>query len=224
MHFRRAYHISEGHLVAEKISFMGREIAGGIIPDRELIIEIFALNSYPYSVENERLMLPSLINQGDDNFQSGRKFKIDNILTLFRQTVPPTSDEPLSFVYFPFTARYSPHLYFPQATGIELGKLIGLPMIALLYMGRLFNLLLWVFLIYLAIRVTPVSKWLFLLFALTPTSLFLSSSSSADAVTNGLSILFIACLLQLAFGDNRNRFLVAAIFALALLVSISKGY
>jgi len=101
---------------------------------------------------------------------------------------------------------------------------MGLPIIALMYIGRAFNLFAWLLLIYLAIRTIPAGKWLFLLLALTPSSLFQAASLSADALTNGLSFLLISCFLQYAYAEGEGKARLAGIFLLALLVAVSKMY
>jgi len=101
---------------------------------------------------------------------------------------------------------------------------LGMPMIALMYMGRLFNLTVWLCLIYMAIRIAPILKWSLLLLALTPTSLFQASSLSADVLTNGLSILLIALFLKCAYDEKDGKAALFYIFCVSILVSISKLY
>jgi len=101
-------------------------------------------------------------------------------------------------------AKYSPVPYIPQAVAMAFCSALGLSPLAHLYAGRLFNLLAWIALTFLAIRITPVFKWVFLLIALTPISLYLAASLSADCITNALSFLTIALLLRCALDDSRT--------------------
>jgi uncharacterized membrane protein len=65
------------------------------------------------------------------------------------------------------------------------------------YLGRLFNLVAWIGLIWLAIRLTPVSPLLFTALALMPMTLFLAASNSPDAFTIAIGFLFAASALRL---------------------------
>ncbi|HML04981.1 MAG TPA: DUF2142 domain-containing protein, partial [Methanobacterium sp.] len=109
--------------------------------------------------------------------------------------------------------------------GITIGKLLNLPPLLLIYLGRLANLLVWLFLTYLAIKITPVQKWVFLMIALIPMTLFEASSLSADSLILGLSFIIIAIFFKFAFDDNKkkiNKKDVYILFILILLLSLSK--
>lgn len=94
--------------------------------------------------------------------------------------------------------------YIPQAAGIVIGKLMHLNPLWLLYLGRMFNLLVSVLLVYLAIRTTPIIKWLFFLIGIMPMTLYQFSSLSYDALTISLSLLLIAVILNFALNpENR---------------------
>ena len=208
----------------ERIMGAGVRGVGVNVPEGVRIVINLARLNLPYTEDNVR-KLPDLEKQLDDKSLSERKFSRDNLLSLF--DMPATRSFPYfsKRVFLPVTttAVYSPHLYFPQAVGIIIGRLAGRPFIALSYMGRFFNLIVWLGLVYLAIRSTPVLKWLFLVYALTPMSLFQSSSLSADSLTNGLAILLVAVCLRYAYGPKEETNLII-LFALALAVAISKLY
>lgn len=224
-HWKRAYFTSEGNLKVKRIPDARAAGVGAMLPEEVLIVESLALLNLPYIKDNIK-QLPKFEIYNQDEYLAVRKFSKDNLLSLFRrpaaQPVPFFSDR--LFVRFPNTAYYSPHLYLPQAAGIALGRLLGLPIIALMYVGRFINLIVWLSLMYFAIRNTPVLKWLFLLYALTPTSLFQSSSLSPDSLTNALSILLLAVCLRYAYDEKEGKAKLAIIFTLALLVSVSKLY
>ncbi len=94
--------------------------------------------------------------------------------------------------------------YLPQALGIFAGKIFQLNPFWLFYLGRLFNLIVSLFLVFLAIRTTPVLKWLFFLLGIMPMTLYQFASLSYDAVTIGLSFLLIATLLNDAFNAEKR--------------------
>lgn len=94
--------------------------------------------------------------------------------------------------------------YLPQALGILLGKIFGSSPLMLMYLGRLFNLLAAVVVMFFAIRIIPEFKWIFLLLALMPKTLFLFGSLSYDSLTISLSFLTIAVFFHYAYACERN--------------------
>lgn len=120
---------------------------------------------------------------------------------------------------------YSPVPYIIPAFTITLGKLLNLSPLILIYIGRLANLLVWVFLTYLAIRIIPVHKWVLFMIALIPITLFEAASLSADSLILGLSFIIVAIFFKYAFDDNKEKINIKDIyilFILILLLSLSK--
>lgn len=128
------------------------------------------------------------------------------------------------FLEFPNTARYSPVVYLPQTLGILSGKLFNSSPLFLMYLGRLFNTAVWIFFVYFAIKTVPVSKWVFFLLALTPMSLFISASMSADVLTNAAAFLLISLILKYVPNDNDrlNNSKIFSIFLLSVVLSLTK--
>jgi uncharacterized membrane protein len=92
----------------------------------------------------------------------------------------------------------------PQTLGIGIGKLFHSSPLWLLYWGRILNLLAAVVLIYFAIRISPVQKWIFFLLGLMPMTLFQLSSLSYDAISLSLTFFVIAFNLNLAFNKLKT--------------------
>lgn len=107
------------------------------------------------------------------------------------------------------TVRYeapmntTPVVYLPQALGITFARLLHLGFIPLIYMGRLFNLLFFVGLAWLSVRITPFKKELFTAVCLLPMTLHLAASLSYDATIIGLSLVFFSWCFYLAFEKKR---------------------
>jgi uncharacterized membrane protein len=196
-HYYRAFQISEGQLIAEK----QHEEVGGFLP-----------KSLVTTTERVSVGIP---------FNPEGKQKPEKIFSLFN--LPLESNNRI-FVAFPNTAVYSPIPYLPQIIGITFARIIGLSPILLMYVGRICNLLVWLVLGYLAIKITPICKWTFFLLALTPMSLFQAASLSADAVTNGVAFLLIATFLQTALESNKavTRNQIFIIFFLSVLLALAK--
>ena len=113
--------------------------------------------------------------------------------------------------------------YLAMAAGLKLGKFLSLPWQTLILFGRFGNLLLYAVLLYAAIRITPVGKWLLFVIALFPENLFLASTYSYDPFVTGFLTLGFAMLLrELSRGPGemvrlRNIVLMLASFALGCL-------
>jgi len=90
---------------------------------------------------------------------------------------------------------YSPLMYMSSALGLKIFH-------NYFYAGRIFNLLVWIFFIAGAIRITPAFKWMFLITALYPTSLYQGMSYSADSFSNAFSFLFFAYMFKLIFNEK----------------------
>lgn len=112
--------------------------------------------------------------------------------------------------------------YIPAALGIFFGRLFQCSPVILLFLGRIFNLFFTIFMIYLAIRITPVHKWIFFLLGLMPMTLFLLASLSYDSMAIGLSFLLLSLFFRYICDENRRisskdvAILVTLIFLLAL--------
>ncbi|MBO6158399.1 MAG: DUF2142 domain-containing protein [Firmicutes bacterium] len=91
--------------------------------------------------------------------------------------------------------------YLPQVIGVSLARLLGFGNVLLLTMGRFFGLLFYSLMVYLAIKITPYFKQLFMMIALMPICLELGASFSYDCTILGLSFLFIAMALRLIYGE-----------------------
>lgn len=158
-------------------------------------------------------------------FHPQQKISVQKIITYLSI---PLNETVKTFVSFPTTALTSPVVYIPQALGMAIGKALNLSPLIFLYLGRLFNLIAWITLVFFAIRITPIGKWLFCLLALLPMSVFLAASLSADPVTNGLSFLLIACILKEALMDRgsllRPSNLIAILILLALISLTKQAY
>lgn len=148
------------------------------------------------------------------------KTSADTIRNAF--TLPLNESEQV-FVDFPNTAMYSPVCYLPHAVGIFLMKKFGQGPLSLFYAARFCGLLFWILGMSLVIRLLPFYKWMFVLLALLPMSVFIHMSVSADTVTNVMSFLVLAYLLKLIYHtENISPKHYALLCVLAVLLALSK--
>lgn len=121
-------------------------------------------------------------------------------------------------------STYSPLPYLTSSLAILMGKSLSSSILFLMYFGRFMNLIMWCFFIYLSIKITPINKWVFLLLALMPMTIYQAASLSADSLTIGLCFFTISILFKLSFdeGSEINYKIIFSIFLLFLLISLSK--
>ncbi|AGK97869.1 DUF2142 domain-containing protein [Clostridium pasteurianum] len=198
-HFYRAYQISKGNLICEHHNNMN----GAYVP--------------------KSLIMSNQIKLSEDiPFHSDKKFNIKNIM--FELTHVQLNPKDEMFVAIPNTSAYAPIMYLPQSMGIEIGKKFNLSPLALMYLGRLFNLIFSTTMIYFSMKNISSKKSLLFLFGLMPMLLYESASLSADGVTNCLSIFTISYFIKLSKNGNEGLKVkeVLIMFLLICLVSLTK--
>ena len=94
-----------------------------------------------------------------------------------------------------------PVQYFIPALGISLGRAIGASGATVFFLGRLFNLLFFVCLITLAIKITPVGKNVMLMVALLPITIQQGMSFSYDVFLIVCAFIYIAEVFH--WSENR---------------------
>jgi uncharacterized membrane protein len=167
-HYYRAYQLSQGRIIAERQG----DMVGGYLP---ACLENIAQDFCEIANHQERRV---------------------NKSAMWEYFTRPFEREPEKFTNFWNTAIYSPVQYLPQLVGVGLGRAMGGSVLMCLYAGRAANLLCWAAMVFAAIRITPVFKWVMVLTGLLPMSVFLAGSLSGDAVTSGLAMLLVATALD----------------------------
>ena len=92
--------------------------------------------------------------------------------------------------------------YIPQAIGIFLAKILDLNQIWMMWLGRIFNLLLYAVLISLAVKKTPYLKIPLIAVACVPISIYQAASVSIDSMIFGLGILAVAYYIFMSQADR----------------------
>lgn len=95
--------------------------------------------------------------------------------------------------------------YLASALGIALGRLLHLGSIPVFYLGRMFNMALYIALAYVAMRRIPIGKIVIFIVSLFPMTLHLCASYSYDCMIIGVSMLFVAEVLRMIYGDSVSR-------------------
>lgn len=108
--------------------------------------------------------------------------------------------QPINTTQVPFFSAFAQNPfygYIASAIGIGIAKLLDLNAIWLLWLGRIFNALVYALLVSYAIKRTPILKMPLFVVACIPAALSQAASVSIDPLINGLAILSIAYFLVL---------------------------
>lgn len=170
VHFPRAYQVQEGQLWTEHL---GGYDYGGYVPEQ---IKWFN-DDWRVQVQSSELD-PDWVAQLQNRYNQERLIRNDPVA-------------------LPFTSAgvYSPWSYAPPALGILIADSLKLPLNWYVYLARLFTMLVYVLLVYWAIRIIPFGKLFLAVVALLPTALTQGGTIGMDGLVNGLSWLIIALTL-----------------------------
>ncbi len=116
-----------------------------------------------------------------------------------------------------------PAVYTAGAVGLAVADFFDLGYLSSLYFGRLFNVLLYVLLVYFAIKITPIGKEIFMVLSFLPITLHLINSFSRDTFVIGMAFLFIAYCLKLVYVKEKIDVKdIVLLFIIAVLLAPSK--
>lgn len=181
-HFARAYQFADGNLfsIHNKELGTGLSSVGGELPLTMLELDatyapLSNENSAPLKFSQLSESLKEPLNKQDSKFASISAF------------------------------NYSPVPYAGSIMASFIGQQVNMAPLLMLYIGRIFNLLIAIALIYFAIKQTPRFKWIFLLVALMPMTLFQLASLSADSIGMGVAFLTIGITFKYAFSTEVKR-------------------
>lgn len=199
MHFFRTYQISEGKFISQNIE--------GAVGDE-----------IPASLSKFYEMYVPFIKNID---------KKTGISDIKRDLLFPLNKEEKVFTRFTNTSLYSPVCYISQLPGVIAGKIAGLSLGGLYYLGRISNLISYCLLVFFALRITPFFKCPMFLLALMPMSLSLAGAYTCDVAVLGLNFLWMAVILKVMTLPQKVTFSnkwVIILAVLGLLISLSKSY
>ena len=92
--------------------------------------------------------------------------------------------------------------YIPTAIGVTIGRLLRLGYVPTIFIGRIFNLIYYVLITYLAIKIAPFGKKMFFVIGMLPVAIHSAGSFSYDAIVISTALCFIAYVLYFAFSEN----------------------
>jgi len=181
-HFARAYQVSHGGIVSEKLKYpWGDYNFGGQIPK-----SAYSLIMY--------------VNQDVTEDYQQTKYntkRVDNSEEYSKYANKSMEGEKETY-FFPNMAAYSPVAYMPTATGLAISEGLNINVGMSIRIARIFNLIFYIVLVFMALRALKGLNisWLFLAASLIPAALFSASMISADGVANAFAILLSALVVK----------------------------
>lgn len=168
--------------------------------------------------------IPQSVNDLKTNFyalkENHEKIKINEIYSLLFRPLNNNIKIFTDTVSSTAIITYSPIPYLASTFAIIIGKSLNFSPLVLLYVSRLANLFLWLFFIFMAIRLIPVHKWVLLMLALMPMTIFQGASLSADSFTIALSFLVISVFLNFSLDHNKKEINIKDIGVLFVILSM----
>ena len=101
--------------------------------------------------------------------------------------------------------KYNKIPYIPAAIGLGIGRALRLPFHICLYMGKFCNLLTYVGIFVLALKMCPNIRNLIMIIGMLPTSVFIASSYSYDYWVTAFTVLGFGLLIEEAFFSEKVR-------------------
>lgn len=131
----------------------------------------------------------------------------------------PLNPQAKSFKSFHLPA-YTPVSYFPEFVVLWVMKLINIAPISMMYVLRFCTLLTYLSMIYFAIKITPVKKWLFFAAAVVPQAIYLASAVNTDAIVTGFAFLATAYILYLAYDKSIEKITTRQMVTVGLFLTL----
>lgn len=197
VHFYRSYQVSTLNLMVDPTD-AGH---GGVLP------------------ESLTRTVTTTMAQPVVHFEPGAKYDIRKTYQALAISEQPNQTRAYNLAA---TAMYPPLSYAPQAVGIALTRLFDLAPVAMMYAGRLTNLISWVVLMAVAIRIMPYRKWVMVFIGLLPMLLAQAASLSADVLAIALVALFASCIFRLQTEKYIEIKQMILLLILGIVMSLSK--
>lgn len=187
-HFWKIYLVSQGRAGSQKLTSAA---VNGILRDKVY-------------VQSGAYVPMGMYKAGYKNIRTRwRDFEKTNLEETKEILSYPLEKDHLVFNSFPVPS-YTVFSYLPQAVLMKIMTFANINPGWIMYVLRLVSLITYTALVYAAIRITPVKKWMFFALGLLPTALYQSAGINTDGLTIGLGFLFFAMTLYLAFNNEVN--------------------
>jgi uncharacterized membrane protein len=205
-HVSRAYAVAHGRFLPQRVAFPpGAVNYGGLVPSTVDALTTHATRNYGNPPQSPA---PAVVAPEE-----------------YRRLAAQPLRAPLAEIGFANTSAYSPVSYLPAVLVLRTVELADGTVGTALTLMRLVDLVTYTALVWLALRSCRDQrfKWVIFVAALLPMSVFQASMITADAMTNGLAILFGALFARAVFfGRDLSRSQTAMLAGSAILLPLAK--
>lgn len=159
------------------------------------------------------------IKINDDTWKVGASYK-----TLIHNLKIETDYSAKNYVrpFWTYTVINMPTAYASSGLGFTIGRLLNLNIYVSMYIAKVFNVITFLIIGYVILKLLPSMKLFALVYLLNPMNLQAVSSVGADCFTNLICLLFIAYIINLKFKDNISNKDCWYLFIIMLLLSTAK--
>jgi uncharacterized membrane protein len=109
----------------------------------------------------------------------------------------------------------SPFAYMPLVAGVIVGKNLGLSLMLELMLSKLFQLIVCIFLIFLALKILPRGKWILFAISVLPMTLIQLTAFTHDSLTYCFAILLFSYVYKIIYEKKKltlsNYFILPAL-------------
>ena len=201
-HYYRIYEITDGNIKTP----INNNVIGG---------------SLPSSLKDMYILCNSQINYNYNQY-----IKYDDVLKMIKIPLNQEKKE----VYSNSSAKdyvgaslYSPLQYTPHIIGFLIGKMLLLPPYFIGLLGRLFNLIFYIFICSFGLKKLPKAKLFAVAILLSPSLLVGATTLSCDGFTCAIIFLFIAYLISIYTNKNKLNFIDKLILLiLSIFIAVCK--
>ena len=121
------------------------------------------------------------------------------------------------------TVLYPVVSFLPTMAAVAIGRLVTANALALIYLSRLFNVVLVGIVLYLAIKAMPVTKNLSAVVALSPMVIELCNSNSPDSISIALSMALVSFVLSQRGQESSRMTWQKAVLLILLVAGVGLG-
>jgi uncharacterized membrane protein len=122
------------------------------------------------------------------------------------------------------SALYSPLSYIPHSLSIVFAKLINLSVLQTIYLVRIIVFIVYLILVSLAIKISPIKKWFLFAVGTMPMSIMLAGNVTLDGLVISSAILIAAILMRLIVDKKSTFTLFKKTFSLLPLLCVMSIY
>lgn len=184
-HFMRSYVISQGSLSTTQVVNNGHSQTGAYLPTN--LAEIVQISTGDL-LDND--MSKYIFKRHDTDPGLYRRFWTEKLSN-------KKINDALSNAQLLGTFAYSSLGYLHMAIPIAIAEAFKLPVLPLMYVARIANLMLYICLICIALKIIPKYRWLLVAIALLPAAIFQASVVTLDSIVLGVSMILIALAFKL---------------------------